>query len=94
MADAILSVQAEFDAIKDEVDKLSRAIGFVARVLESDPAHLDVSVSRPCPPMAAQPPGDYCIEHGNWPSADTIKELLERYRAVKARLEQTHYSTH
>ena len=80
------TAQAEFDAIQAEVNKLARQIGFVSRVLETDPEHLTVSFADPCPPMPQQVPGDYCIEHGNWPSAETILNILNRYRMAKARL--------
>jgi len=39
------------------VNKLARQIGFVSRVLESDPEHLTVSIADPCPPLPQQVPG-------------------------------------
>ena len=86
MPETCLTAKARFDAAKAKIDKLSRAIGFVARVLEVDPLSLKVSVSDPCPPIAAQPPGDYCFEHGNWPRAETIAEALNEYREARIRL--------
>jgi len=83
-----LSARSEFEAIKNEIEKLSRQIAFVARALEVDPSALSVSVSVPCPPMAKQPLGDYCIESGHWPSADQIATLISRYCVAKSKLER------
>ena len=83
-----LSPRSEFEAIKAEIEKLSRQIGFVSRALEVAPEHLNVSMTDPCPPTHKQSPGDYCIESGHWPSADQIATLVSRYRAAKSKLER------
>jgi len=83
-----LTARAEFAAIKAEIDKLSRQIGFVSRALEVAPENLNVSVANPCPPTHKQSPSDYCIESGHWPSADQIATLVSRYRDAKSRLDR------
>ena len=88
MSNIYAAANADFEAVKLEIDKLSRAIGFVARALEADPSSLKISDSEPCPPIIAQHPGDYCFEHGNWPSADTIASLLKRYADAREKLKK------